>query len=150
MVEPFAVRRDQDRFAHPVNFLNGRFDIKVSGRDTGGALLMIDTVRLGRGGPPLHLHHHQDEFFIVEEGTFRVRIGALDYDLEPGDFAFGPRGVPHAFVNLSETGRLLVGFQPAGTMEAFFSHPMTDPRSEAFRTLSEEHGMRVVGPPLSP
>lgn len=150
MAEPFAVLRDEDRFAHPVNFLNGRFDIKISGRDTGGALCMIDTVRLGRGGPPLHIHHDQDELFFVQEGRFRFRIGELDYELGPGDFLFAPRAVPHAFVNLTETGRLLVGFQPAGDMEAFFSQPMTDPRSEAFRTLSEQHGMRVVGPPLSP
>ncbi|MGV8953862.1 MAG: cupin domain-containing protein [Cypionkella sp.] len=132
-----------------MTFLNGSFNTKVSAVDTGGALCVIDTVRTGRGGPPLHLHHEQDELFFVQEGEFRFQIGADNFELGPGDFIFGPRRVPHAFVNLSENGRLLIAFQPAGTMEAFFSAGLRDPRSEEFIALSREHGMEVVGPPLT-
>lgn len=145
---PFVVRYDEDRFLAPVSFLNGRFDLKISSRDTGGALCVIDTIRLGRGGPPLHLHHEQDEWFFVQEGRFLFQIGDQAYDLGPGDSIFGPRKIPHAFVNRSETGRLMVAFQPAGTMEAFFSGGSPHPLSEEFKILSRQHGMEVVGPPL--
>lgn len=148
-IEPFVVRKDRDRFEAPIRFLNGRMDIKVSGRDTGGAFCAIDTVRFRRGGPPLHLHFDQDELFFVLEGQFQFRVGDNLYELGPGDFLFGPRRVPHAFVNLSETGRLMVTFQPAGAMEAFFAHGLRDPMAEEFRRLSSEHGMEVVGPPLA-
>ncbi|MDB5587571.1 MAG: Cupin 2 conserved barrel domain protein [Devosia sp.] len=144
-----TVLADQDRFGQPVTFLNGQFNTKVSGTDTGGALCMIDTVRTRRGGPPLHFHYEQDELFFVQEGDFRFLIGEELFDLKPGDFIFGPRRIPHAFANLSETGRLMVGFQPAGTMEAFFAAGLRDPNSEAFRELSRAHGMEVVGPPLA-
>ena len=147
-IQAFVVAKDQDRFGAPVRFLNGRFDTKVSGQDTGGALCMIDTLRLGRGGPPLHLHFDQDEMFFVLEGQFRFQVGDSFHELGPGDFLFGSRRVPHAFVNLSETGRLMVAFQPAGTMEAFFAGGWRDPTTEEFRQASREHGMEVLGPPL--
>ena len=143
------VQRDRDRFDRPVQFLNGRFDPKVSTDDSGGKIFIIDTVRSGHGGPPLHYHHEQDEWFLVQEGNFRFQIGEASYELGPGDCLLGPKGVPHAFLNLTSAARLLVAFMPAGSMEAFFAHAMLDPRSEEFRALSRKHGMEVVGPPLS-
>ena len=145
----FTVRANEDRFGRPLIFLNGSFNTKVSAVDNDGALCVIDTVRSGRGGPPLHFHHEQDEMFFVQEGQFRFQIGDELSDLGPGDFIFGPRRVPHAFVNLSDTGRLLIAYQPAGTMEAFFAAGLRDPRSEEFKVLSRQHGMEVVGPPLA-
>jgi hypothetical protein len=44
----------------------------------------------------------------------------------------------------------MVTFVPAGKMEAFFATQMVDPTSQAFKDLSREHGMEVVGPPLPP
>ncbi len=46
-----AVRDGADRFGSPTFFLNGRFDCKVSGRETDGRLCIIDTVRTHQGGP---------------------------------------------------------------------------------------------------
>ena len=143
------VQRDADRFDRPVHFLNGRFDIKLSTGDCGGKIFVVDTVRSGHGGPPLHYHHEQDEWFLVQEGSFRFQIGEALYELGPGDSILGPKGVPHAFLNLTPAARLLVAFFPAGSMEAFFAHALVDPRSEEFRALSRKHGMEVVGPPLS-
>lgn len=143
------VRQDSDRFGRPVTFLNGRFDIKLATGDTGGGLFIIDTLRAACGGPPLHYHHEQDEWFLVQQGRFRFRIGDGLHELGPGDSIFGPRRVPHAFINLTAPARLLIAFQPAGQMEAFFAKSLLDPRSEEFCALSREHGMEVVGPPLS-
>lgn len=144
------VRKDADRFGRSIRFLNGRFDLKLAGSDTEGGMCIFDTIRTERGGPPLHLHDAQDEWFFVTEGAFDVRIGGTTHRLEAGDSVFGPRGVPHAFANITETGRLVVLFQPAGTMEAFFAAgsahgPLSPPE---FAALSALHGMTVVGPPL--
>jgi mannose-6-phosphate isomerase-like protein (cupin superfamily) len=145
-----VVRKDEDRFGAPFPFLNGNFFCKISAVDTLGAVCVFDTVRTARGGPPLHFHHEQDEWFCVMDGEFHVRIGEVIHHLGEGDSVFGPRGIPHAFLNISETGRLMIMFSPAGTMEAFFSEgtkraPMT---AKEFADLSAEHGMTVVGPPL--
>ena len=85
--------------------MGGRFDCKVSGRDTGGDLCIYDTLRDAKGGPALHLHHSQDEWFYIIRGEFIVRVGEDTLSLHPGDSAFAPRKIPHAFAMVSEGRR---------------------------------------------
>jgi len=48
-------------------------------------------------------------------------VAYLKSELAPGDSVLGPRRVPHAFAFVGNTtGKLLVGFTPAGKMEEFF------------------------------
>lgn len=145
----------KDRYAEELLLMGGRFDLKVSSRDTGGDLCIYDTFRESKGGPALHLHHSQDEWFYVLAGRFKVRVGEDLTELGPGDSAFAPRRIPHAFALVSEgEGRMLVLFQPAGSMEDFFRKmagfgPDIPPNEEAvMRRLCHDHGMEVVGPPL--
>lgn len=148
---PPVVRAGKGLRGETFGFLNGAFLLKVSGADTGGGLCAYDTLRDAPGGPPLHVHAAQDEWFLVTEGAFEVRVGEVTHLLGPGDSVLGPRGVPHAFRNTSPSGRLMVAFFPAGTMEAFFREGSEQgPLSPAaFAELSSQHGMTVVGPPLS-
>src|SRR5262249_28186136 len=111
---------DCDRFGKVLVFLNGRFDCKVSGKDTAGDFCIYDTVRTKKGGPPLHYHHTQDEWFFVRDGEFLFQVGQDTYQLKAGDSILGPRKVPHAFANLSETGKLMIVYQTAGSIEEFF------------------------------
>jgi uncharacterized cupin superfamily protein len=103
-----------------------------------------------KGGPPRHLHRHQDEWFHVIEGEYIVEIGDARYLLGPGDSAFGPRGVPHCWVNVSKgPGRITFVFAPAGQAEAFFleinkANAMA-PTDPAFWLPFD---MALVGPPL--
>jgi mannose-6-phosphate isomerase-like protein (cupin superfamily) len=107
----------------------------------------------GRGAPPLHLHHGQDEVFLVEEGEYRFQCGERFHLLGPGDTIWLPRQVPHSFCQRSPTGRLRYLYTPAGRMEEFFTalasqpHPPEPARGAA---LFAAHGMQVVGPPLGP
>ena len=66
-----------------------------------------------------------------------------------GDAILAPRGIPHAFANVTKTGRLMIMFQPAGSMEAYFRArgPGEDTKEESAR-LHRLHGMELVGPPL--
>lgn len=146
------VAAGEDRFGAPRHFLNGRFDCKVSGMDNGGALAIFDTFRAEPGGPGEHFHYEQDEWFFVVEGEFVFKIGGQFHRLKAGDSILGPRRVPHAFVNVSQTGRLVIAYQPAGQMEAFFAEgarqsPLT---MESAGQLARAHGMEIVGPPLDP
>jgi mannose-6-phosphate isomerase-like protein (cupin superfamily) len=79
------VAAGNDRFDAEVRFANGRFDCKVSAKDTNGNLCIYDTLRTEKGGPPLHLHHAQDEWFFVREGEFIFQVGADTFRLKAGD-----------------------------------------------------------------
>lgn len=127
-------------------------DNKISGKDTADALAVFEQTGLTPlGGPPLHIHPFQDEWMYVVEGEYAFQVGEERYSLKPGDTIFLPRNVQHAFIQLTEKGRMIVSYLPAGKMESFFK--ATDqwtgpPSKEAIRKVFEEHDMKIVGPPL--
>lgn len=127
-------------------------EVKVSARDTGGALYVFEHAGMGKGGPPRHLHLEQDEWFFAREGEFAFEVGGKAYTLRPGDSLFAPRMVPHVWAHVSDTpGTLLAAVQPAGAMEEFFraSVKMTKPPTpQEAEAMFAAHGMKVTGPPL--
>lgn len=129
-------------------------DLKVSSKDTDGALAVFEQNGFTpKGGPPLHIHYNQDEMFYILEGEYKFQVGDDKHSMKPGDTIFLPRNVPHAFVQLTENGKVLVTYQPAGKMEDFFK--VTDawilpPTKEEIENVFEDHEMKVVGPPLKP
>ncbi len=151
----FRVGAQKDRYEEELLIMGGSFDLKVSARDTGGDLCIYDTIRGSKGGPALHYHHFQDEWFYIIRGEFLVQVGNDTLHLRPGDSAFAPRKIPHAFAMTSEgEGQMLILFQPAGSMEDFF-HQMSKLTKEipehqetTLKRLWAEHGMEIVGPPL--
>src|SRR5256885_14409164 len=85
--------------------------VKISGADTGGEYGLLEvTVRAGEGSP-WHVHPDEDEWFYVLEGEFTVYVGEMRLSLPAGSFAFGPRGVPHTFMAVTDRARALIGFQ---------------------------------------
>jgi quercetin dioxygenase-like cupin family protein len=153
--EGFLVEAQKNRYSQELLMMDGQLDLKISARDTNGALCVYDTTRLSKGGPALHRHQAQDEWFYVIRGEFIVRVGDDTFTLRPGDSAFAPRKVPHAYAMISEgEGQMLLLFQPAGSMEDFFlqmSRMGKEPpetRPAALKRLFEEQGMEVMGPPL--
>lgn len=101
----------------------------------------------------MHVHHSQDEWFLVRDGEFKFVIGDETFQLKPGDTLLGPRGVPHVFASLSETSALLIAFIPAGGIETLFKevsdvNRLRLPTLEDWRTISRAHDVDIVGPPL--
>ena len=127
-------------------------DVKVSGKDTGGALAVFEQTSRSPGrGTPLHVHPSQDEIFYVLEGEYYFQVGEGKYPLRKGDSIFLPRQVPHSWIQVSEKGRMTVTLQPAGQLEEFFvamAARQTPPTPEETARLFEAHGMKVVGPPV--
>jgi quercetin dioxygenase-like cupin family protein len=153
--EGFLVAARKNRYSQELLIMGGQVDLKISGRDTNGALCVYDTTRLPKGGPALHRHQAQDEWFYVIRGEFIFQVGDDTFNLHPGDSAFAPRKIPHAYAMISEgEGQMLLLFQPAGSMEDFFlqmskmGEGNPEKQQTALKRLFEEHGMEVVGPPL--
>jgi quercetin dioxygenase-like cupin family protein len=152
----FVVKAGAARFGQHFNMkgvTSNRLDIKISGRDTDGELAVFEQTGLSpNGGPPLHIHPLQDEWFYVIRGQYLFQVGTEQFRLAAGDTIFLPRNVPHAFIQLTKKGKLIVSYLPAGQMEDFFR--VTDawtspPASAEIAQTFADHGMKVVGPPLT-
>lgn len=128
-------------------------DVKISGVDTDNELAVFEQTGFTlNGGPPLHIHIYQDEWFYILEGEYIFQVGDRKYAMKTGDTIFLPRNVPHAFIQLTEKAKVIVSYLPAGKMEAFFK--LTDswtkpPSNEEIAKAFEAHDMKIVGPPLT-
>jgi len=127
-------------------------DVKISSKDTNGDLVVFEQNGFTpKGGPPMHVHPFQDEFFYIIEGEYLFQIGDEKYEMKSGDTVFMPRNVQHAFVQMTEKAKAIVSYMPAGKMEAFFkiTDSWTSPPSMAEITKAfDDHDMKIVGPPL--
>ena len=127
---------------------------KVTGDETRGLLDYFTVEVAPLGGPPLHVHHHQEETIHVLSGRFKVRIGDELHTLDRGGFAYLPAGLPHAFLNLTdEVAEIIVVYTPGGG-HRFYEElgPATrtaTPDRDEIAAIFERHGMTLLGPPLS-
>lgn len=139
----------QDRFgeSHSLGFSTILF--KVPANETNGGLFVIEHVHLLKGGPPLHMHLYQDEWFYVMEGEMLFQLGDQRKRLRSGESVLGPRRIPHTFTSLGETpGRMIIAFTPAGKMEQFFRDNAV-PNAPPFNAeLFRRYDMELLGPPL--
>jgi uncharacterized cupin superfamily protein len=64
----------------------------------------IDVLPPGKRGCPYHLHHVQEEMFIVLEGQGTLRVAGEMLPVKAGDVVVIPPGpeYPHQFINTSD------------------------------------------------
>ncbi|HEX6421315.1 MAG TPA: cupin domain-containing protein [Acidimicrobiales bacterium] len=140
-----------------IRFFQQTITVLASASDTNGVLGAVEVVSPRGAGPPLHVHHHEDEAFYVLEGEYTVVVGDEEVAGVPGTWVWGPRDVPHGYQVHSPRGRHLSLTMPAG-FDAFFEEVAhlatrsTDPR-QAMGQLAEvaaRYGVELLGPPRSP
>jgi mannose-6-phosphate isomerase-like protein (cupin superfamily) len=143
------VAADQDLFGERRSLGVSFITFKTSSQH---GIFVIENTFHTKGGPARHLHYEQDEWFYAVEGEFLIEVGQERMILKPGDSLLAPRNVPHvwAYTGNVARGKILITFNPAGQMEAFFREvtkanamPPLDP------ALWRAHGMELLGPPLS-
>jgi len=151
---PSALRvaAGEDRFGELRGLGINSNAFKVTSQDSSG-LFIVEITGLKKGGPARHFHYDQDEWFYALEGEFifEVGVGQERICLNPGDSLLVPRKMPHVWADVGDTrGRILIVFNPAGKMEAFFREaakadalPPQDP--DWWRA----YGMELLGPPLA-
>jgi mannose-6-phosphate isomerase-like protein (cupin superfamily) len=132
----------------------GPIKVKVSGTDTGGAFTVLEVPTAVDSGPPLHLHHVENEWFYALDGEYDIKVGDQLFNLKPGGSVYAPKMIPHTWHDVGEKpGRMLVVAQPAGHLEAFVKDlaklGVAGARQPgAMKALFERHNMEMVGPPL--
>jgi quercetin 2,3-dioxygenase len=150
----FIVKSGEDRFGQPIKYRGVSPNlVKVSAKDTNGQFSVFEYEGLAKMGPDLHVHLEQDETFYVLAGEYLFQLGAEKFTLAAGDTIFLPRNVPHTWLQLTDRGKLMYMLQPAGKMEEFFKKMNAlpgPPTAELVAKIHLEHGIRVVGPGLTP
>jgi quercetin dioxygenase-like cupin family protein len=150
------VRADESRAGKPWT-IGGEPHVwtKISGKDGGGRLALLELTTLAAAGPPMHIHLSQNESMFLLAGTFGLQYGSERTVLHAGDFFMVPAGIPHSYAVLGDKpARHLNLYDPAIEIEAFFENfdldhehgKVQDPAHAAL--LEEKYHTKVVGPPL--
>lgn len=88
--------------------------IKATAADTGGQACIIEVTEPPGAEGPLHTHHREDEAFWILEGDVTLQIGDMIIEAHTGDYAFGPRDVPHRYTVGAAGCRMLFICTPGG------------------------------------
>ena len=98
----------------------GIYRIVTTTAQTGGIHFALDCTEKPGGGPPLHVHETEEEYFFVTEGEFTFSIDGKITKAKAGESAFVPRGKVHCFKNCTnQDARMLALFTP-GNIEGYF------------------------------
>ena len=139
------------------SFLGGGLHTwKLTTEDTGGAFFMFEDVMAQAKTTPLHRHPEADETVYVLEGEIVVNVDGKESRVGAGGMTFTPKGIPHAFIVVSDTARLLT-MQTPGIGQGFYrgaSEPATDDNSDMVdiaglqaSARANPRGVELLGPP---
>lgn len=133
----------------------GVYRIAAAAAETRQTFFAFEAIEPPGGGPPLHIHTREEEFFYVLEGEVSFWIDGKVIVAGPGGTAFVPRGAAHCFKNRSNgMARLLVLFTPGG-IEGFFEYgaptedggvPSEERLLDRLNILGPQYGLEVLGP----
>jgi mannose-6-phosphate isomerase-like protein (cupin superfamily) len=131
--ELHVVGAGEDRYGQYHSLGISHLLFKVSGNET--------------GGPALHLHLNQEEWFYVMEGEVIFQVGEQRITLKPGESVLAPRRVPHTFSSVAKgESRMMIAFTPAGKMEQYFRDAADPKTPEAEAVYLRKYEMELVGP----
>jgi quercetin dioxygenase-like cupin family protein len=153
---PTPVIRAQEEGERLWFYGGGDFIVKATTEETGGSLFIFEDHMTRGKMTPLHLHPDEEEAIYLIEGELLVQVDGANHRVTSGGLCVVPRGVPHAFLVISETARALVATSP-GKAEAFFrgaSEPAdlngaarTVDFAKLQRSAASNGGIEILGPP---
>ena len=130
-LEPVAVRSNEGEARW---WFGALAEIKATAADTGGQMTIVEVTEHPGAEAPLHVHRRDDEGFWVLEGDVTFEVGETTIEAGPGDYVFGPRGIPHRFTVGDRGCRMLFILVPGGI-------------EDVIRATSEPAARRTLPPP---
>jgi quercetin dioxygenase-like cupin family protein len=134
-----------------VTWMDTTYTINVGRFESGGVVGVFESTAPAGGGPPVHIHHNEDEVIHVIEGDYEFWLDGDVVPLAAGRSIFLPRGVPHTFrVVGASPGRNLTILTPGG-LEQFFievaAQPLRIPGDMAqLLQVAARYGIEFRGP----
>ena len=109
-------------------------EIKATAAGTGGKLTIVEVTCAPGFEAPLHVHYREDEAFWILDGEVTLYVGEDTIVARTGDYALGPRNIPHRYVVGPAGCRMLFILTPGGF-------------EELVREMSEPAASRALPPP---
>jgi quercetin dioxygenase-like cupin family protein len=109
-------------------------EIKATAAGTGGQMTIIEITDPPGAEAPLHVHHNEDEGFWILEGDATFEVGDTTFEAHAGDYAYGPRDIPHRYTAGDAGCRMLFILSPGGF-------------EGLVKEMGEPAGSRTVPPP---
>ena len=131
-LEPVAVRSGEGEARW---WFAGLAEIKATAADTGGQMTIVEVTEPPGAEAPLHVHHREDEGFWILDGDVTIEVGDTTIEAHEGDFAFGPRDIPHRYTVGAAGCRMLFIMTPGGIENLIIA-------------TSEPASSRTLPPPL--
>jgi quercetin dioxygenase-like cupin family protein len=130
--------------------------VKSPGEWSDDSFSLVEVSSTGGRATGLHTDPSHETFYVLE-GEILFHVDGQERRAGAGDTVAVRRGVPHAFMVVSEAARFLVLNTP-GTHDRFFrdgGEPAVDrdrsaappPNLERTMAAAEQHGVRFLGPP---
>ena len=111
------IRRPSDS----VVWMGTEYSVSLAKNDSAGLIGIFESCVPAGEGPPIHIHHNEDEVLHVIDGQYEFWLDGAVTRAGPGSSIFLPRGVPHTFrVVGQKPGRNLAILTPGG-FESFFA-----------------------------
>ncbi len=133
----------------------GVYRIVATAAQTDNRHFAMEVMEPPGGGPPLHSHSREDEFFTVLEGEFTFWVDGKVEKVSAGMAAYVPRGTKHCFKNCtSQPSRMLVIATP-GDIGPFFDYglplangsaPSDQVMFERIMSMVSQFGLQILGP----
>jgi quercetin dioxygenase-like cupin family protein len=139
-------------------FLGNLAVVKLTGEETDGQFSLVEALAAKGDMPPLHVHHTDDETFLVVDGEMSMYVGDAVLRGGPGSIFFAPRGVPHAYRIESDTARWRVISSPPAFAEFVLETSVpakaltlpTEPPAlspDELAGIAARYGIEILGPP---
>jgi quercetin dioxygenase-like cupin family protein len=136
-----------------IEWLGVRYKTILRSEDSGGGVSIVDSLSPVGSGPPRHVHHAEDETFVLISGTCKFWMEGREFTAGPGESVFVPRGAEHTFKVVGDTpSRHLVILTPGG-FEGFFAEMAAGQFQipadmGAIEAAARRHNLSFTGPPL--
>lgn len=129
------------------------FGVKIVGKilseDTHGKYSVIVTETPSQGGPPKHVHQHEDELFYILKGNYTFYCGSKTIKATKGDFVHLPKGIPHHFKNTDTISGITMNTITPGGFENFFNDVAYYTQNKTFNktkldSLANNYGIKFI------
>lgn len=118
--------------------------VKVAAAETAGHFALAEAFVDPEMGPPVHMHTHEDETFIVIDGLVEFTVGEEKILAGPGTTVWAPRGVKHTFKAAGEKPAHFYVMITGTNFEQFYAKyaPLVEEGNFARAAeVAEEHGI---------